>query len=207
MTSQPKDLHIAKLPVGHVIKSRDVEEVLQLRERQLEFEKTKAEFVSNCKSLAKEAQLKGFDYAVEKTLDGVVDYIDELEMLQRKRHEKLLPLVSDVLGDVVTEIVGSVSSEQVVRGLANQHLSRILNKFDVELTVDPGILQAVQETVEQLAETYGRTVDVVSDPNLDKGRIIVRTPEGYFDLGIARHTEIARKFIASQLTETLMAGG
>jgi flagellar biosynthesis/type III secretory pathway protein FliH len=205
MSVNSENLQIKKLPVGYVIKARDLDAALELHDRQLQFEEAKAEFAKDCREIAVEAQIKGYEHAIEKTLDGVVDYIDELEILQKKRHEKLLPLVSDVLGDVVSEIVGSVTTEDVVKGLANQHLSRIMSKFDVELTVDPSILEAVQGTVGELAETYGRSVEVTADENLDKGRIVVRTPEGYFDLGIARQTEIARKFIARQLTESLLA--
>lgn len=193
----------AGFPAGTIIKAKDAPAALEIIERRKELELDISKFRQKCDQLAVDAQKLGFEHGLARTLADLADYNSVINKRHKTHLDALLPMFADVVGDILMELLGNRDEKDVIEAVVKRHLGRFSMGQSVELFAAPETAQTVRSVLSKLDQPNASDIEVHVDDKIKPGRILLRTEDGYFDLGIAEQAEVAKRFVAKTLTRPL----
>ncbi|WP_049642264.1 FliH/SctL family protein [Candidatus Rhodobacter oscarellae] len=186
---------------GALIPSDIVESYLSLDAQWRDLHQDRARLMSRAEEITQEAESKGFEEGLSRVVAKAVDYTAELNTLLNARTDALEQDLTELVAGALEEILGTQEQTALARQVVQSKLEQ-LRRFDTLIfSVAPGLGPAIKAALSDMDMPLN--LSVIEDETLKNGRILVETPEGYFDLGVAEQGVIARRLMAKRITALL----
>lgn len=191
------------LYAGQILRSAQVEEMLALDAARAHVEQVRQTMQSAASDIAMRAQDDAHEVATQMILSRVAHYADDLDGILNRALDDFVTEAVRIVQATLESIVGEYPEDEILEKLITTQLSRLRRLTPLTFRVSAGRASLVKEILAEHAAEL--EVQVIEDPKLDKDRVLVESRDGYFELGLAAQTVIAKRKLADKVADAAMA--
>ena len=202
MSAQDKRDPDKGLYPGQILSRAQVDELLALDAARAHLEQVRQTMQNAASDIAMQAQDDAHEAATQMILSSVAHYADDLDAILNRALDDFLTEAVRIVQATLESIVGEYPEDEILEKLITTQLSRLRRMTPLTFRVSAGRASVVKEILaEHAAELEAQ---VIEDPKLDKDRVLVESRDGYFELGLAAQTGIAKRKLADKVAHAAM---
>jgi flagellar biosynthesis/type III secretory pathway protein FliH len=180
-----------------------VDELLGLDAARAHLEQVRQTMQNAASDIAMQAQDEAHEAATQMILSSVAHYADDLDAILNRALDDFVTDAVRIVQATLESIVGEYPEEEILEKLITTQLSRLRRLTPLTFRVSAGRASAVKGILAENAAELA--AQVIEDPKLDRDRVLVESRDGYFELGLAAQTDIAKRKLADKVAEAAMA--
>jgi len=188
---------------GQILRKAQVDELLALDAARAHLEQVRQTMQNAASDIAMQAQDDAHEVATQMILSSVAHYADDLDAILNRALDDFVTDAVRIVQATLESIVGEYPEDEVLEKLITTQLSRLRRLTPLTFRVSAGRAPLVKGILAEHAAELA--AQVIEDPKLDKDRVLVESRDGYFELGLAAQTVIAKRKLADKVAEAAMA--
>ncbi|MDA9019999.1 hypothetical protein N9H60_02345 [Flavimaricola sp.] len=188
---------------GQVLRRAQVDELLGLDAARAHLEQVRQTMQNAASDIAMQAQDEAHEAATQMILSSVAHYADDLDAILNRAFDDFVADAVRIVQATLESIVGEYPEDEILEKLITTQLSRLRRLTPLTFRVSAGRASAVKGILAEHAAELA--AQVIEDPKLDRDRVLVESRDGYFELGLAAQTDIAKRKLADKVAEAAMA--